>query len=51
LCRGCEAENRLESFPLQCGVCEGFDLEIVEGEELYVESLELEEAQDAPHGR
>ncbi len=44
LCRGCGVESRLESFPLQCRACGGFDLEIVEGEELYVESLELEEA-------
>jgi hydrogenase nickel incorporation protein HypA/HybF len=42
-CRACGAESRLESFPLQCGTCGGFDLEIVAGEELYVESLELED--------
>ena len=42
-CRGCGAESRLESFPLQCETCGGFDLQILEGEELYVESLELEE--------
>ena len=43
LCRDCGAESRLESFPLQCGACGGFDLELLEGEELFVESLELEE--------
>jgi len=43
-CRGCAAESRLNSFPLQCAACGGFDLEIVAGEELYVESLEMEEA-------
>ena len=42
-CRGCGAESRLESFPLQCAACGGLDLEILQGEELYVESLELEE--------
>jgi len=42
-CRACGAESRLESFPLQCAACGGFDLEIVAGEELYVESLEMEE--------
>ena len=42
-CHACGAESRLESFPLQCGACGGFDLQILEGEELYVESLELEE--------
>jgi hydrogenase nickel incorporation protein HypA/HybF len=43
-CRGCGAESRLSSFPLQCRGCGGFDLEILKGEELIVESLELEEA-------
>jgi len=42
-CRGCGAESRLESFPLRCEACGGLDLEIVEGEELHVEFLELEE--------
>ena len=50
-CRECEAESRLENFPLQCRTCGSFDLEIIGGEELFVESLELEEAQDASHGR
>jgi hydrogenase nickel incorporation protein HypA/HybF len=43
-CRLCGVESRLGSFPLQCGGCGGFDLEILKGEELMVESLELEEA-------
>jgi hydrogenase nickel incorporation protein HypA/HybF len=42
-CRACTAESQLESFPLQCKACGSFDLEIVAGEELYVESLELED--------
>ncbi len=42
-CRGCEAESRLKEFPLQCGACGGFDLQVLEGEELFVESLEMEE--------
>jgi hydrogenase nickel incorporation protein HypA/HybF len=42
-CRKCGAESRLTEFPLQCSACGGFDLQILEGEELYVESLELEE--------
>jgi hydrogenase nickel incorporation protein HypA/HybF len=42
-CRACGSESRLESFPLQCKACGGFDLEIVAGEELYVESLEMED--------
>jgi hydrogenase nickel incorporation protein HypA/HybF len=43
-CRGCGVESRLGSFPLQCQECESFDLEILKGEELMVDSLELEEA-------
>jgi hydrogenase nickel incorporation protein HypA/HybF len=43
-CRECATESRLERFPPQCKTCGGFDLLILEGEELYVESLELEEA-------
>ena len=42
-CSECGAESQLESFPLQCGACGAFDAEILQGEELYVESLELEE--------
>ena len=43
MCRGCGKESPLESFPLQCRACGGFDLEILRGEELFVESLEMEE--------
>jgi hydrogenase nickel incorporation protein HypA/HybF len=45
-CRACGDRTRLEGFPLQCGSCGDFDLSIVAGEELYVESLELEEPAD-----
>jgi hydrogenase nickel incorporation protein HypA/HybF len=41
-CRACGAESQLTEFPLQCVACGAFDLEILQGEELYVESLELE---------
>ena len=43
-CRGCGEESELPRFPLQCGACGGLDLELLRGEELRVESLELEEA-------
>ncbi len=43
MCRVCGAESRLESFPLRCAACGGLDIELTSGEELYVESLELEE--------
>ena len=41
-CRVCGSQSRLASFPLQCPGCGSFDLEILKGEELIVESLELE---------
>lgn len=43
MCCECEVESHLGSFPLQCRACGGFDLEVTAGEELLVESLELEE--------
>jgi hydrogenase nickel incorporation protein HypA/HybF len=42
-CRECGKQSQLDSFPLQCTACGKFDLEILRGEELLVESLELEE--------
>ena len=44
VCRTCEAESELPDFPLQCSACGGFDVEVIRGEELLVDSLELEEA-------
>ncbi len=43
-CRSCGVESRLGAFPLLCNSCGSADLRIVEGEELMVESLEMEEA-------
>jgi hydrogenase nickel incorporation protein HypA/HybF len=43
-CRACRVETRLEQFPLVCRSCRCFDVDVIRGEELYVESLELEEA-------
>lgn len=43
-CRACGVETTLEEFPLLCGGCGGLDLEILSGEEFFVESLEVEEA-------
>ncbi|MGH3144359.1 MAG: hydrogenase maturation nickel metallochaperone HypA [Rubrobacter sp.] len=42
VCKACGEETRLAAFPLVCDSCGGFDLEIMEGEELLVESLEME---------
>lgn len=42
-CRECGAESQIQDFPMQCRACGDFDLQILGGEELLVESLELEE--------
>ena len=40
-CRDCGATTVLERFELRCGACGRSDLEVLAGEELLVESLEL----------
>ena len=42
-CRGCGAESELHAFPLRCAACGGVDLELLRGEELLVDALELED--------
>ncbi len=42
-CRACGAESTLEWFPLQCRACGGLDLELLAGEELLVDALELDD--------
>ena len=41
-CRDCGAESEQHAFPLTCGACGGWDLEVTRGEELCVEALECE---------
>jgi hydrogenase nickel incorporation protein HypA/HybF len=48
-CRECGSETELHAFPFQCAACHSFDLRIVSGEELEVESIEcFEESEHAP---
>jgi hydrogenase nickel incorporation protein HypA/HybF len=42
-CRACGTETVLDGFPLRCSGCGSLDVELVSGEELLVDSLELEE--------
>jgi hydrogenase nickel incorporation protein HypA/HybF len=42
-CRACGTESELPGFPLLCAGCGSADLELVRGEELLVDALELEE--------
>ena|SRR5437763_10929288 len=42
-CRACSAETMFSDFPLLCERCGGVDLELIAGEELLVDALEVEE--------
>ena len=46
-CARCAAETTVSEFPMHCGACGGFDVEVIGGEELLVDSLELEETDAA----
>jgi hydrogenase nickel incorporation protein HypA/HybF len=40
-CRRCATESGADAFPLRCSRCGGVDVEVVAGEELQIEALEL----------
>ena len=41
-CRNCNAETVMSGFPLACERCGGLDMEVIAGEELSVEALEVD---------
>jgi hydrogenase nickel incorporation protein HypA/HybF len=43
-CRACGAETELKQFPAHCTECGSLDVELDGGDELLVDSLELEDA-------
>jgi hydrogenase nickel incorporation protein HypA/HybF len=50
-CRSCRAQTELSEFPLHCGPCGGLDVDVIRGEELLVDSLELQEELATSGGR
>lgn len=49
-CHACGAETTMKDFPLCCAACGGVDVEVVAGEELEVDALELEESAEMTIG-
>ena len=43
ICRDCGVESVLDGFPLVCRRCDGLDMQVTRGEELLVDSLEIED--------
>jgi len=46
-CRACAGEGALTAFPIACPRCGSLDVEVTRGEELLVDSLELEDKEAA----
>jgi hydrogenase nickel incorporation protein HypA/HybF len=42
-CRSCGAETTMDWFPLRCAGCGGLEVELVAGEELLVDALEVDD--------
>jgi hydrogenase nickel incorporation protein HypA/HybF len=47
-CRACGTDGPFPGFPLTCSACGGLDVDVTRGEELLVESLEIDELERDP---
>jgi hydrogenase nickel incorporation protein HypA/HybF len=50
-CRDCGAESAPSELPLRCAACGGLDLDLLRGEELLVDAVEVEEPLITTGGR
>jgi len=48
-CRTCSCESQIEQFQFQCRQCAGEDLEVISGDELFIESIEIEDKAEYEH--
>jgi hydrogenase nickel incorporation protein HypA/HybF len=48
VCRGCARDSRVTEFPFACPNCGSFDINVVTGDELLVDSLEIVNEQPMP---
>lgn len=46
-CRACTAQTALDGFPLVCRACGSWDLALIQGEELELHALELDDQEPA----
>jgi len=42
-CRACGAEGEMSELPLRCAVCASVDVQLLAGEELLIEGIEVED--------
>ena len=49
-CRRCDATFHVEQFQFECPQCHNGDIAILQGEDLILENVTLEQTEDQPHG-
>jgi hydrogenase nickel incorporation protein HypA/HybF len=50
-CRACGGESEADDFPLTCGKCGSADVDVIAGDELSVEAIELDDVPIRAGGR